>query len=51
MGRLFGRFRRLVARSTDVRVRLISETITGILLVKALSWEESFSKFVGEARA
>lgn len=50
MGRLFGVLRLKVAERTDNRVRIMSEIVNAIRLIKVCAWEFPFAKLVGEAR-
>ena len=50
MGRLFTRYRRATASSTDSRVRLMSEIVSAMRLIKFYCWEEPFSKLTSKIR-
>ena len=49
-GKCLGLFRERVAGATDARVRLVSEILSGMLLVKMLTWEDVYSQKMAEAR-
>ena len=44
------RFRRLVLKHTDSRVKLINEVLTGIRIIKFYAWERPFNKEVDKVR-
>lgn len=46
----FFRFRRLMARRTDERVRLINEILESIRMIKIYAWEKPFELLVGRSR-
>lgn len=46
MGRLFNQYRRSTASITDSRVRMMSEIITAIKLIKFYCWEEPFARVI-----
>ncbi|CAL8127054.1 unnamed protein product [Orchesella dallaii] len=50
MGRLFGKLRLQVAERTDRRVRIMSEIVNAIRIIKIYAWEKSFAKLVADAR-
>lgn len=50
MGRLFTRYRRSTAVITDKRVRLMSEIIAAMKLIKFYCWEVPFSTLTGSIR-
>ena len=50
MGRLFGRVRRNTAGLTDERIRVMSEIISGMRVIKMYSWEEAFSDLINNIR-
>lgn len=35
---------------SDERIKLVSETVDGVRLMKMYAWEEAFEKFIGNAR-
>ncbi|VDK85893.1 unnamed protein product [Dibothriocephalus latus] len=49
-GKLAARIKEKLARLTDERVRLFNELISGINILKLFNWEDTFSKFVQNAR-
>ncbi|CAG2100059.1 unnamed protein product, partial [Medioppia subpectinata] len=50
MGRTFQRYRRMTARLTDTRIRLMNEIIGGMRVIKMYAWERPFAQLVSEAR-
>lgn len=50
MGRLFTKYRRSTAFITDRRVRLMSEIISAMKLIKFYCWEEPFSRLTNTIR-
>jgi hypothetical protein len=50
-GRFVRQFRGKAVRYTDQRVKLMSEILIAIKLVKFYAWEAPFAKRVSEARA
>jgi len=49
-GSCVGRFRGKVAAATDSRVRLITEVLNGMLLLKMCTWEQPYSDKMAQAR-
>jgi ATP-binding cassette subfamily C (CFTR/MRP) protein 4 len=39
-----------VAGKTDYRIRLLSDIINGIRVIKMFAWEKPFSKLISNAR-
>jgi ATP-binding cassette subfamily C (CFTR/MRP) protein 4 len=50
LGVLFGSLRRQIAEKTDARVKLVTEVVRGILLIKLCTWEAPFGERVRRAR-
>ena len=50
VGKKFSQFRSETAKKTDERIRLMSEIIQGIKVIKMYAWENSFAKLIEEAR-
>ncbi|CAG2166187.1 unnamed protein product, partial [Oppiella nova] len=50
MGRMFQRARRNTAKLTDTRIKLMSEIISGMRVIKMYAWEQPFAQLVSEAR-
>ncbi|XP_026324225.1 multidrug resistance-associated protein 4-like [Hyposmocoma kahamanoa] len=50
LGRLTGKVRFRVAEKTDERIKVMSEVINGIQVIKMYAWEIPFQKVVGEKR-
>lgn len=50
MGRLFGSVRRITSSLTDERIRVMSEVISGMRVIKMYSWEKAFADIVNECR-
>lgn len=50
MGRLFQAVRRKTAILTDRRIRVMSEIISGMRVIKMYTWEIPFAKMVDEHR-
>ena len=50
IGKKFSQFRSQTAQKTDERIRLMSEIIQGIKVIKMYAWEHSFAKLIAEAR-
>jgi hypothetical protein len=46
----FGKLRRRMASFSDTRIRLISQIVSGIRVVKLLHWEPPYARWVHEAR-
>lgn len=51
LGKLTSKLRLLVAQRTDKRVKLMSEIISGIQVIKMYAWEAPFEKIIKLARA
>ncbi|XP_041974693.1 ATP-binding cassette sub-family C member 4-like [Aricia agestis] len=50
LGRFIGNVRLRVAGKTDSRIKIMSEVINGIQVIKMYAWEIPFQKIVGEKR-
>ena len=50
MGRMFQTVRRKTAHLTDTRIRLMSEIISGMRVIKMYAWEQPFQNLVINAR-
>nr|AJD79132.1 ABCC3 [Pectinophora gossypiella] len=50
LGRVSGKVRFRVAEKTDDRIKVMSEVINGIQVIKMYAWEIPFQKVVGEKR-
>lgn len=50
MGRLFQAVRRKTAVLTDNRIRIMSEIIAGMRVIKMYTWELPFAKLVDQCR-
>ena len=50
MGRVFSRIRLSTALKTDERVRLMSEIVDSIRVIKMYAWEAAFGTMVDDAR-
>lgn len=46
MGRLSSRLRRVIAGRTDDRVKMMSQIILGIRVIKMYAWEQPFEKLI-----
>ncbi|XP_026726076.1 multidrug resistance-associated protein 4-like [Trichoplusia ni] len=51
LGKALGAIRLRTAEKTDERIKLMSEVINGIQVIKMYAWEIPFQKVVGEKRA
>ncbi|KAJ8933696.1 hypothetical protein NQ314_013862 [Rhamnusium bicolor] len=51
LGKLTGKLRLKVANKTDIRVKLMSEIISGIQVIKMYAWEKPFEKVIKSARS
>ncbi|CAL8268154.1 unnamed protein product [Lota lota] len=49
-GRLFSTLRGQTATLTDERIRMVSEVVSGIRIIKMYGWEKLFSELVNEVR-
>lgn len=50
MSKIQGKLRYQIAEKTDYRVKLMSEIVNGIRVIKMYAWEKSFAKVVEMAR-
>lgn len=50
LAKLIKKFRLKIAKKTDLRVRFISEIISGIKVIKMYAWEKPFEKLVKKFR-
>lgn len=50
LSKLQGKFRYQIAQKTDSRIKLMSEVISGIQVIKMYAWEKPFEKAVELAR-
>lgn len=50
MGKLTSLYRQKTATQTDQRIKLMNEIISGIDVIKMLSWEKVFSKSIDQIR-
>ena len=50
IGKQFSKLRSETALKTDERIRIMSEIINGIKVIKMYAWEYSFAKMIQEAR-
>lgn len=50
MGKLFGVVRRKTATLTDERIRMMSEIISSMRVIKMYSWEQAFADMVNSIR-
>lgn len=50
IGKKFSELRAETAKKTDVRIRIMSEIIQGIKVIKMYAWEGSFANLIAEAR-
>lgn len=50
LANLTRKLRLRVAKKTDYRVRLMTEILSGIQVIKMYAWEKPFEKFINEAR-
>ena len=50
VGKQFGRLRVETAGKTDRRIRLMSEIVNGMKVIKMYCWEKPFSKLVHDSR-
>lgn len=50
MGQLFGKFRNKTSNLTDTRVKLMSELINAMKLIKVYCWETPFADLVQSVR-
>ncbi|XP_027198223.2 ATP-binding cassette sub-family C member 4-like [Dermatophagoides pteronyssinus] len=49
-GRIFQLLRKKIAKTSDTRLRIISDILKGIRVIKMYAWEEHFSRLVDHAR-
>ncbi|KAL4709197.1 hypothetical protein ACJJTC_008125 [Scirpophaga incertulas] len=50
LGRLIGKLRVRIAEKTDERIKVMTEVISGIQVIKMYAWEIPFRKVVGQKR-
>ena len=50
VGKQFGRLRVETAGKTDRRIRLMSEIVNGMKVIKMYCWEKPFAKLVHDSR-
>ena len=50
IGRVFSKLRLMTAEKTDKRIRIMSEIINGMKVIKMYAWETPFAKLVEDAR-
>ena len=50
IGKVFARLRLETATKTDNRIRLMSEIINGIKVIKMYAWEQPFANLINDAR-
>jgi ATP-binding cassette subfamily C (CFTR/MRP) protein 4 len=50
MGKVFSRLRLQTAKKTDERVRLMSEILDAMRVIKMYAWESRFASLVDDAR-
>lgn len=51
MGIMTGEYRKRTVKETDIRIRLMSEIINGIQVIKMYAWEIPFGKIIKKIRA
>ncbi|XP_074034742.1 ATP-binding cassette sub-family C member 4 isoform X3 [Leptinotarsa decemlineata] len=49
-GKVSGKLRKFIAEKTDFRVKVMSEVISGIQVIKMYTWEKSFKNIIKAAR-
>lgn len=50
LGKLIAKLRKKIAGLTDERMRLMTEIVSGIQVIKMYAWEKPFAKLVEIAR-
>ena len=50
IGKKFSQLRSETAKKTDIRIRIMSEIIQGIKVIKMYAWENSFAQLAAKAR-
>ena len=50
IGKKFSQLRSETAKKTDIRIRIMSEIIQGIKVIKMYAWENSFAKLAADVR-